>query len=162
MVPGHRHPGASLTPPNPRVPPVLVVLAAGLAIRLIDRALPTAPIPAARETALLLAACGVAAIVLGLTRFRRAGTTVDPLSPAKASALVTRGIYRRSRNPMYLGFAVILLAWAVGLSTLPGVIVVPLFVLYMNRFQIGPEERALDAVFGEEYRAYRQRVRRWL
>ena len=147
---------------NPRVPPVFVVLAAGLAIWLVDRALPAPPIPAAREMALLLAACGVAAIFLGLARFRRAGTTVDPLSPARASALVTSGIYRRSRNPMYLGFALILLAWAIGLSTLAGLIVVPLFVLYMNRYQIGPEERALDAVFGEEYRIYGRRVRRWL
>ena len=147
---------------RPRIPPVLVVLAAALLIWLAHRALPGPPVPGAGAIAFVLLAGGVALIAAGLGNFRRAGTTVDPLDPSRASRLVTGGVYRRTRNPMYLGFALLLLAWAVRLSTLAGAIVVPLFVLFMNRFQIGPEERALDALFGEEYRGYRQRVRRWL
>jgi protein-S-isoprenylcysteine O-methyltransferase Ste14 len=98
-----------------------------------------------------------------VTSFRRAQTTVDPTRPAKASALVVGGVYRLSRNPMYLGFLLLLLAWGVYLSHLPSLLLAPLaFVLYLNRFQITPEERALESLFGDEYRAYKREVRRWL
>ena len=149
---------------RPRIPPALVVLAAALAMWGVDRLLPLPAErpPGAGPLALALAACGLAAGALGVARFRRAGTSFDPLTPAKATTLVTSGIYRRTRNPMYLGLALLLVAWGVWLSTLPGLMVVPLFVLYMNRFQIGPEERALESIFGAEYDAYRRRVRRWL
>ncbi|HEX6927780.1 MAG TPA: isoprenylcysteine carboxylmethyltransferase family protein, partial [Gammaproteobacteria bacterium] len=82
--------------------------------------------------------------------------------PGRASALVVAGIYRRSRNPMYLGFALLLLALGIHLRSLSALLILPAFVLYMNRFQIAPEERALEARFGEEYNVYRQSVRRWL
>jgi protein-S-isoprenylcysteine O-methyltransferase Ste14 len=94
--------------------------------------------------------------------FRRAKTTVNPMKPEKTSALVTSGAYRFSRNPMYVGLTVLLVAWAVFLSSawaLSGPLV---FVLYINRFQIVPEERALTATFGMAYSAYKSSVRRWL
>jgi protein-S-isoprenylcysteine O-methyltransferase Ste14 len=89
-------------------------------------------------------------------------TTTNPLKPANASALVVRGIYRVTRNPMYLGLAALLAAWAIYLSSLAALAVLPLFVLYINRFQIAPEERALRSRFGAEFEAYRARVRRWI
>ena len=94
--------------------------------------------------------------------FRRGKTTVNPMTPEAASTLVTAGVYRWTRNPMYLGFGVALVGWAVWLAN--GAAFVPLFlyVLYMNRFQIGPEERALEARFGAAFTDYRKRVRRWL
>ncbi len=105
---------------------------------------------------------GVAVCLAGVLSFRLARTTVNPLRPETATALVDSGIYRHTRNPMYLGFAMILVAWALYLDspfTLLGVVG---FVLYMNRFQIIPEERALQALFGEQFSSYRARVRRWL
>ena len=105
---------------------------------------------------------GVAFDVLGLVAFRRARTTVNPLTPSKASALVTHGIYRFTRNPMYIGIALLLTAWACHLSALWPFLGPVLFVLYINRFQIEPEERVLKALFGEEYAAYAASVRRWL
>ncbi len=110
----------------------------------------------------LLVATGLALDVLGLMAFRRARTTVNPLRPQQVSSMVTGGVYRYTRNPMYLGMAVLLLAWAVHLSALPSFLGVVVFVLYITRFQIQPEERALQAGFGEEYLAYASRVRRWL
>jgi protein-S-isoprenylcysteine O-methyltransferase Ste14 len=95
-------------------------------------------------------------------RFRRANTTVNPLKPQAASSLVTIGIYRYTRNPMYLGLLFLIVAWAVLLSS-PFALLGPVtFVAFIGRFQIVPEERVLSALFGEEYAAYKSHVRRWL
>jgi protein-S-isoprenylcysteine O-methyltransferase Ste14 len=146
-----------------KVPPVLVFLLAGLLIWGLA-GFPVRP-PAASLTdalAAVLAVLGVTVGVLGVLAFRRAGTTVDPMHPEQASALVVVGIYRITRNPMYLGLALMLLAWCVYLEVWAGLLIVALFILYMNRFQIVPEERALESRFGEDFRRYRQSVRRWL
>lgn len=98
----------------------------------------------------------------GVISFRRSKTTVDPRKPEASSALVSSGVYRYSRNPMYLGFGVWLLAWSVFLASAWALVGVMFFVLYMNRFQIEPEERALRESFGEAFLEYERRVRRWL
>ncbi|MFN3579266.1 MAG: methyltransferase family protein [Pseudomonas sp.] len=111
---------------------------------------------------LLCALAGLGFALGGVLAFRRAGTTVDPMSPGKSSALVTDGVYRVSRNPMYVGFVFALIAWGLVLSA-PWAMVGPvLFVLYMNRYQILPEERILLKRFGADYAEYKGRVRRWL
>ena len=102
------------------------------------------------------------ASLAGVIEFRRARTTVDPTRPEHSSAIVSGGIYSLTRNPMYLGFLLILAAWAAWLGNLPACLALLAFVQYMNRFQIAPEERVLGARFGAPYEAYRQRVRRWL
>lgn len=119
--------------------------------------------PSARLVAAAIALAGLVVSLLSVASFRRAGTTVNPLRPDGTTALVARGIYRHSRNPMYLGMVLCLAAWGVHLAHLPALAGGPLlFALYLNRFQIVPEERALEARFGEDYRAYRRAVRRWL
>lgn len=147
-----------------RIPPPLVGLMAGFVMWLIARASPAlvVPVPARRWVALSLALVGLATVTAGVARFRRAHTTANPLNPGAASALVDSGVYRVTRNPMYLGFATVLLAWAVHLaSPLAGLGVIA-FVVYMNRFQIAPEERALRANFPGAFEAYARKVRRWL
>lgn len=94
--------------------------------------------------------------------FRKARTTVNPLKPETASALVSSGVYRYTRNPMYLGFAIVLIAWSIFLAWPPALLGVLGFVMYMNIFQIGPEERALASLFGREFTQYCSQVRRWL
>ncbi|MEX0662962.1 MAG: isoprenylcysteine carboxylmethyltransferase family protein [Balneolaceae bacterium] len=108
------------------------------------------------------AACGVIFCVAGILSFKRAKTTVDPLHPESASSLVTSGIYKISRNPIYVGFALLLFAWAVYLASPGSLIGVLLFVIYMDRFQIVPEERVLMKLFGDNYEQYQANVRRWL
>ncbi|MGV8843861.1 MAG: methyltransferase family protein [Pseudomonas sp.] len=112
--------------------------------------------------ALLLMAVAVCFSMAGVLSFRQAQTTVNPLKPESASALVRSGIYQYSRNPMYVGFALLLLAWVCFLASPLALLGVPGFILYMNRFQISPEERALTTLFGREFQAYQAQVRRWL
>ena len=148
-----------------RLPPLLLTFVLAILMWGTARFWPrlSFDLPAARLLAALIAVSGIAICTLGVVSFRRARTTVDPTRPAKASALVVSGIYRLSRNPMYLGFLLLLLAWGVYLSHLLSLLVAPpAFVLYLNRFQIPSEEQALESLFGDDYRAYRQEVRRWL
>lgn len=105
---------------------------------------------------------GVGIAAVGVISFRRAGTSVNPLQPAKVSTLVVTGVYRMSRNPMYLGMLLCLLGWAVFLSNLIAFLFLPPFVMFMNRWQIRPEEEALASRFGPEFAAYKNRTRRWL
>jgi protein-S-isoprenylcysteine O-methyltransferase Ste14 len=105
---------------------------------------------------------GIVVAGLGFLEFKRVKTTVNPTKPGSSSILVTRGVYQHTRNPMYLGFLSILFGWAIGSGSLLAFLFLPAFVLYMNEFQIKPEERALAAIFGEEFQKYRSRVRRWI
>ncbi len=117
----------------------------------------------ARVTATLLVLCiGVFFSLAGALSFRKAKTTVNPLKPETASALVSSGIYRYSRNPMYVGFALFLTAWACYLASPLSLLGVLGFVLYMNKFQIAAEERVLKALFKGDFLAYQAKVRRWL
>lgn len=118
------------------------------------------PIRNALAVALALLGAGIA--LAGVVAFRLARTTVNPLAPHAASALVHTGIYRWTRNPMYLGVLVALLGWAVHLAHPLPFLLLPVFVLYLNRHQIAPEESALRTRFGSEFDAYCTRVRRWL
>ncbi|MEQ9561211.1 MAG: isoprenylcysteine carboxylmethyltransferase family protein [Woeseiaceae bacterium] len=147
-----------------KVPPLLLALLCGAAMWGITRLTPGFELPVLLRavTCLLLASIGFAVIVAGAMSFRRAGTTVNPTKPESSSALVSDGIYRFTRNPMYVGMLLWLAAFGVWLANGFAFTVCVFFILYMNRFQIGPEERALQATFGESYLAYTKRVRRWL
>ncbi|WP_152222949.1 isoprenylcysteine carboxylmethyltransferase family protein [Pseudomonas sp. SCB32] len=143
-----------------RIPPPLVAVLLGTLMWLPARPLP--PFGGRLWLALLVLLAGIAACLAGVLSFRRARTTVNPMKPETASALVVAGIYRHTRNPMYLGFALVLLAWSIALACLPAVLGVIAFVLYINRFQIAPEEQALRRRFGANFDAYCRRVRRWV
>lgn len=147
-----------------KIPPVAVGVVCGTAMWLLRLAVPAGHFEfrGQRGGALALAAAGVAIAALGVVAFRRARTSVNPLSPDAATSLVATGIYRRSRNPMYLGMLLVLTGWALYLRNAAGFIFLPAFMLYMNRFQIAPEERMLAARFGERFRRYQTEVRRWL
>jgi protein-S-isoprenylcysteine O-methyltransferase Ste14 len=147
-----------------RIPPPLVgaVVAAAMWGATTGGAAP-APLSVLQIVACaLLGAAGVAFDLAGLLAFRAARTTVNPMAPQRTRALATSGVYRVTRNPMYVGMALLLSAWAVALAS-PWAVGGPVvFVLYVTRFQIGPEERVLHARFGTTYADYCRRVRRWL
>lgn len=147
-----------------RVPPPVVMLAVALLMWLAARRLPPVAVdfPGRTAAAVLLGAAGLAAAVAGALAFRRARTTLNPLRPDRAAALVAGGIFRYTRNPMYLGDLLVLLGWGVYLGSLPALLLSLLFVIWIERRQIPAEEAALAARFGEAYATYRRRVRRWI
>ena len=147
-----------------RIPPPVVALVAAIGIwwlagwagsLIVD-------MPLRKPLAALLVAAGFFAGFAGIFMFRVAHTTVDPRHPDAARVLVTGGIYRYTRNPMYVGIVLILLAWVVFLGNVLSLLMVALFVLYLNRFQIIPEERALAQHFGDQFLQYQSQVRRWI
>ena len=144
----------------PKIPPPAYVLAAGLLQRALvaDRR----PGTARRVAAGALAATSVGFDIAAAGYFRRSRTTVNPLAPDRATGLVTSGPNALTRNPMYVGMAGLLTAHAILLGSWRAVVPVAGFVAVIDRFQIRPEEQALQRIFGEEYDAYRRGVPRWL
>ena len=119
-------------------------------------------LPGQHGLAAIISGVGIFFILAGAYEFQKAKTTLNPTTPAATSSVVASGIYRVSRNPMYVGFLLVLTGWAIFLSHPLPFLLLPAFVAYMNRFQISPEERVLSARFGDEYDTYKQSVRRWL
>ena len=147
-----------------KIPPPVVVVLVALAMGWVSRygVLEGVPLVWRVGAALVFAAVGAAFDVAGIIAFRRAKTTVNPMKPEKSAVLVSSGVYRITRNPMYVGMVFILLAWAVVLASLWALFGPILFAVCTTRFQIKPEERVLAARFGDEFASYRARVRRWL
>lgn len=146
-----------------RIPPPLVFLLTAVSMWLVTLALAPLDIIGSFRWPLIALFLLMALVApLGIVEFRRARTTIDPINIEKASALVTTGVFGLTRNPMYLGMAFLLIAWGIYLSV-PWTWAAPaLFVLFITRFQILPEERVMAAKFGPVYTSYRARVRRWI
>ena len=147
-----------------KVPPVAVVLVFAGMMWLASRyetSLVLA-LPWRGVLAVMVAIIGIAISLAGVIKFHQAKTTVHPVKLEATTAMVTSGVYRFSRHPMYLGFLLAFMGWATWLSHALAFIFLPFFVLYMNRFQIMAEERTLAAKFGREFTEYQNSVRRWL
>ena len=147
-----------------RIPPPVVGVLLAVGMWWLARMFPGPSLPLGLRIALatVLALGGLAFLIPATRAFLGARTTVNPLKPEAATTLVVAGAYRFTRNPMYVGFALLLLAWAAWLAAAIAVLGPVLFVAYLTRFQILPEERALRARFGDAFDAYCRRVRRWL
>ena len=147
-----------------RVPPPLIFLGLVLIGPLLDRLFGLAPLHVAQPfrsiAIVLLVASGLIIVLAAIRNFARAGTRVEPWAPS--SAIVSDGIYRITRNPMYVGMALVMLGLALIIGSPASIVMVGLAILIVDRFVIRREEAYLEAKFGEEYRAYRTRVRRWL
>lgn len=162
---GTRHPQRkeAMSSLELKIPPPVVALLVALAMWGIARLAPATDEPSARiAIALALAVVGVAFSVSGVVAFRRAKTTENPMKPQAASSLVIAGVYKITRNPMYLGLSLVILGWAVFLWSAWALLGPIVFMAYIARFQIVPEERVLASLFGREYSVYKAKVRRWL
>lgn len=147
-----------------KIPPPLVALLCVAAMWSVSRITPVLGLT--KDIRWLLTGVfvlvGVSFDLRGLLVFLRARTSINPMKPNQASSLVVTGVYRRTRNPMYVGLACMLVAIAIFLDTPVALIGVCAFVGYITRFQILPEERVLRQKFGDAYRDYCARVPRWL
>jgi len=147
-----------------KIPPPLVCLLTGVAMWGLARLTPHLAVPDLWRwsAAAVLALAGVMVAAPAMRAFVRAKTTINPVKIEAASALVTGGVFRLTRNPMYLGLTLLLCGVAVFLAA-PWTLLGPLaFVLFITRFQIVPEERVMRAKFGAAFEAYAQKVRRWI
>lgn len=147
-----------------KVPPDIVALLVAALMWVASAVAPTLaiPVPLRVGIAAVFIAVGVGVIVSARVVLGRSNTTWKPTTPGRTSRLVTTGVYRFTRNPMYLGMLLILLGWAVVLESPFALILPAAFMFYMNRLQIGPEERTLSALLGRDYSDYLRHVRRWL
>lgn len=146
------------------IPPLALFVGFVVAILAAGAYFPAANIafPGHWELAIIAFILGCVIVGAGVFEFHQAKTTMSPFSPGRTAFIVSTGIYRWSRNPMYLGMALALFGVAAWRSSLPGYAAVLIFRAYMTRFQIRPEERALLKIFGSEFSAYMTQVRRWI
>ncbi|MFK8029072.1 MAG: isoprenylcysteine carboxylmethyltransferase family protein [Gammaproteobacteria bacterium] len=149
---------------NNKIPPPVYMIAAGLLMYLVARSGFDVAfnMPFARSLSSACFTTGAAIALIAVWQFRRARTTIDPLNPNAASSLVASGLFQFSRNPMYLGMALILFGVVIRLGSLSGLAILAVFIGLITQFQIKPEERALESIFGQEFVEYCSRVRRWI
>lgn len=147
-----------------KIPPPIVGLLCAGAMWWLSKYTPALSLSVGIRVGIAIAflVAGLSVMLVAVVSFRRAKTTVNPLKPETATALVTSGIFQYTRNPMYLGMLLILVAWAAFLSAPVALAGVLVFWAYMNQFQIRPEEAALGNLFGSAFMEYTSRVRRWL
>ncbi len=147
-----------------KIPPAVLLVLFSLVMWLVARTAPELSLTLSwsRPVSWLFYVLGVLIIAAGIVSFRLAQTTVDPTRPERASKLVTTGVFKYSRNPMYLGFLLFLVAWVVRLSHPLNLLLLPVFVWYLNRYQITAEEDTLRQLFKQDYNDYCARVRRWI
>ena len=148
---------------KPRIPPALVMLIFGGLMYVLDRYLPFGEFDffGRMELAWFLFGLGMLVGFVAVVQFIMAQTSIDPLHPNKTSKLVTTGVYNYSRNPMYLGLLLILIAFGLKLGNAFNTLLAAGFVSYMNHFQIKLEEEVMESKFGKEYRLYCKLTRRW-
>ncbi|GEM77881.1 methyltransferase family protein [Vibrio superstes] len=146
---------------NNKIPPPLVMLACGGLGGYIDGFSLTSE-PLVWLLAIAVFAAGVWLAVVSIVSFKQAKTTINPLDPSQASLLVSHGVFRFSRNPMYVSLTLFLVAWSCLLLSVAALGFCGVFVLYITQFQIKPEEKVLMVKFGKQYEDYCHKVRRWL
>ncbi|WP_020404261.1 methyltransferase family protein [Gracilimonas tropica] len=147
-----------------KVPPALLFIVFVLIMRVTDQLFSFEIIasPYQQMVAYIVFGVGVIIGLLGVFEFRRRSTTVNPHKPENTSELVTSGIYQISRNPMYLGLLIGLVAVAIRLGNVSSMLLLPVFVWYMNVFQIKPEEEVMEEKFGQNFIRYMNCTRRWI
>lgn len=147
---------------NNRIPPPIVALICGLSLYFSRPAFPTIQSGWSDPIALCLLILGISILVAAVLSFKKQDTTVNPLQPEKASSLVITGLFKYSRNPMYLGMLLLLLSLTAKFNVIGGLLITLGFLLFMTKFQIIPEECALESKFGEKFTQYTRQTRRWL
>tara|TARA_Y100000817_G_scaffold67674_1_gene51328 strand:- start:111 stop:557 length:447 start_codon:yes stop_codon:yes gene_type:complete len=145
-----------------RIPPPLIAMLCVLIIFLSKSIFPSFVFSYKLQLGIFVSTIGFLLLIVSIKSFIDSKTTINPLNLKKSTYLVTSGVFRFSRNPMYLGMLLFLLGTAIILNIIGGLIISILFIFYMNFFQIIPEEKALENLFGKNYRNYRKTVRRWI
>ena len=147
---------------NTKIPPPIVTATFGLIIYFSKSFTPVYSFENSNMISVIFLLFGLGIFSTAVQSFKKHKTTINPLSPDKASSLVNSGIFSYSRNPMYLGMLLILLAVSFKFNISGGLFISFLFKIYITRFQIIPEEKAMAKLFGEEFITYKNQTRRWI
>ena len=147
---------------NNKIPPPIVTLISGLAIYFSRNLFPNHTGLTLDVFSILLLLFGIIIIRTAFVSFKKHQTTINPLNLTKTSSLVNTGIFKYTRNPMYLGMVFILLSIALKFNLYGGLIVILFFFTFITKFQIIPEEKAMKNLFGQEFKNYKKTTRRWL
>ena len=145
-----------------KIPPPIVTFFFGLCIYLSQEHFPESNLEFLTMLSYILYFAGLTVLILAVRLFKKQNTTVNPIKIENASSLVTSGIFEYSRNPMYLGMALILLGLTLMFNVIGGTLFTLLFTIYITKFQIKPEEEVMEKLFGEDFLEYKQNVRMWL
>ena len=145
-----------------KFPPPLVALTFGFLINYTKNIFPKIEVKNEFIFGSFMIISGLIIILSAIILFKKYQTTITPLNPSNATKLITDGIYKFSRNPMYLGLLFVLLGISIILNPTGGFFLIPLFILYLNLFQIIPEENAMVDLFKDEFLEYKKNVRRWI
>ncbi len=146
---------------NTKIPPPIVTLLCIGIIYLFDIQIEYSE-PDLKVVGIIFLILGLIIIFSAVLKFIKTKTTVDPTRPYKTSNLVISGIYKITRNPMYLGMLFLIMAYAIYNNNVIGCIIIPIFIFYINKFQIEPEEIEMRKKFGESFENYCKKVNRWL
>ena len=145
-----------------KIPPPIVTLVSALLIFFSKELFPNYTFDYQSTLSIGIFISGVMILISAVSLFKKKETTVNPMSPKKASSLVVDGVFKHTRNPMYLGMSVVLLSISIQFNLMGGLLIVCLFVAYITAFQIIPEEEAMEENFGEEYLSFKRSTRRWI
>jgi len=145
-----------------KIPPPIVTLICGLGIYFSSFSFPSIQSELSDFISLGLLSLGIIVLVAAVLSFKKQGTTVNPLQPEKASSLVVSGLFNYSRNPMYFAMLLILLSLTAKFNVVGGLLITLAFVIFMTKFQIIPEELALERNFGKQFTQYKEKTRRWI
>jgi protein-S-isoprenylcysteine O-methyltransferase Ste14 len=145
-----------------KIPPPIVTLFFGLCIYLSRPYFPELSFSILNSLSTILFVLGITVFATAVSSFKRQNTTVNPISIEKASSLVVKGVFKYSRNPMYLGMLFILLGLTFKFNLIGGLLFTSIFVIFISIFQIKPEEAAMEKLFDQEWKDYIKNVRRWL
>ena len=143
------------------IPPPLVTLICAVLIYLSKPLFPESTFHYSNQLCLFFLIAGFSIILISFQTFKKEKTTINPIKIEKASSLVTSGIFKYSRNPMYLGMVLILISIAIKFNFYGGILVIGIFVYFITIFQILPEEKAMQKLFGEDFIKYKIKTRRW-
>ena len=145
-----------------KIPPPVITLIGALLIYYSSPFFPYFTLAAFNVLPILSLVSGIAVIVFAIKSFKDYKTTINPLKPETASSLVTNGVFKYTRNPMYLGLLLILIYLSLIFNVVGGCLVSLGFIIYITKFQIIPEEVAMEKLFGNQFLEYKQHVRRWI
>ena len=145
-----------------KIPPPVVTLFFGLCIYFSQEYFPESNLEFLTILSYIFYFAGLSTLIFAVSLFKKQNTTVNPIKIENASFLVTSGIFEYSRNPMYLGMALILLGLALMFNLIGGTLFTLLFAIYITKFQIKPEEEVMERLFGEDFLKYKKNVRMWI